>query len=497
MNLARNLERSALFFPDHPVVIQDGQRVTYAQLDRRSGRMATALAGLGLAAGERIALCAPNSVEWLYVYFAALKLGAVAVTLSNQLSAKELTLLAGHARPRAVYADPVHHPVLERLRSSAGISWIIGQGGDHQPDALMAEAAGPMAAVERGRDDLACVLYTGGTTGMPKGVMLSHENINTAIHNVVRMERSTQDDRVLCFLPFNHVFGQMHIMNATVLSAGCLVLMPGYNQDQALAAIAEHQVTKLYAVPTVYVRLLQIPQLKSRLGKVRYCFSAAASLAREHVLRWREATGLAIHEAYGMTETASMVTFNHHRSHLVGSVGEPVGTTEVSIRDETGAPLPVGQSGEICIRGRNVMQGYLDNSTDTENAFYGDWLRSGDVGYLDDQGYLFIVDRLKDMIITGGENVYPREVEEVMFESSQIAECSVIGVPDPEYGERVVAVCVPAPGKSIDPVELRAYLKTKLSGFKVPKEFIIKEELPKTAAGKIFKLQIKKELIEK
>ena len=497
MNLSCNLERSALFFPDHPAVIQGGQTVTYAQLDRRAGRMATALAGLGLAAGDRIALCAPNSVEWLYVYFAALKLGAVAVTLSNHLSPKELALLVGHARPKAIYSDPAHHSTLQELRSAADINWIIGPGGDQEPATLMTEASPPMISVVREREDLACVLYTGGTTGTPKGVMLSHENINTAIHNVVRMEGSTEDDRVLCFLPFNHVFGQMHIMNATVLSAGCLVLLPGFNQDEALAAIAEHGVTKLYAVPTVYVRLLQLPDLKARLGKVRYCFSAAASLAREHVLRWHEATGLAIHEAYGMTETASMVTFNHHRRHLVGSVGEPVGTTEVSIRDEKGAPLPVGQSGEICIRGRNVMQGYLDNPTDTEGTFYGDWLRSGDVGYLDEDGYLFIVDRLKDMIITGGENVYPREVEEVLFESSQIAECSVIGMPDLEYGERVVAVCVPAPGKSIDPVGLRAYLKTKLSGFKVPKEFIIKDELPKTAAGKIFKLQIKKELIEK
>ncbi|BEQ16214.1 long-chain-fatty-acid--CoA ligase [Desulfoferula mesophila] len=480
----------------HPAVIQGEDTITYAQLDRRAGHLAAGLAGLGLAAGDRVALCAPNSVEWLYVYFAALKLGATAVTLSNQLSAQELSLLAGHARPKAVYADPAHYPVLEALRETAGISWIIGAGGDHEPAALMPAASEPLGAVERERDHTACVLYTGGTTGTPKGVMLSHENINTAIHNVVRMEGSNENDRVLCFLPFNHVFGQMHIMNATVLSAGCLVLLPGYNQDEALEAVARHGVTKLYAVPTVYVRLLQLSDLKARLGKVRYCFSAAASLAREHVLRWREATGLAIHEAYGMTETASMVTFNHHRRHLVGSVGEPVGTTEVSIRDAGGLALPTGQSGEICIRGRNVMQGYLDNPSDTRDLFYGDWLRSGDVGYLDQDGYLFIVDRLKEMIITGGENVYPREVEEVIFQWRQIAECSVIGLPDPEYGERVVAVCVPTPGESIDALELRAFLKTKLSGYKVPKEFVIKNDLPKSPAGKMLKREIKKDLIE-
>ncbi len=494
MNLAQNLERSAHLFPDQVAVIQDRKQITYAQLDRRASRMAAGLDALGLRANDLVALCAPNSADWLSFYFGALKLGAVAVTLAAQLSDRELEMLLAHARPRALFCADERAALVEGLREDCGLEFIISPASAMPLRRLEQEGPPPLRAVERDRGDTACVLFTGGTTGTPKGVELSHENVNTAINQVAHMERSTEADRAICFLPFNHVFGQMHIMNATVLTGGGLVLLPKFDLEQVLAAIVEHQVTKLYAVPTVYVRLLQLDGLKEKLGQVRYCFSAAASMAREVVRAWKEQTGLAIHEAYGMTETASMVTYNHFSRHRVGSVGQAVGTTEVSIRDGQGAVLPQGQEGEICIRGRGVMKGYLRAEEATKEAFHGPWLRSGDIGFLDEQGYLFIVDRLKDLIITGGENVYPREVEEVLFECPQVAECSVIGMPDPEYGERVVAVCVPAPGQRIDPEVLRGQLKQKLSGFKVPKEFIVTDDLPKSPAGKILKREIKKQL---
>jgi long-chain acyl-CoA synthetase len=254
-------------------------------------------------------------------------------------------------------------------------------------------------------------------------------------------------------------------------------------------------VTKFFAVPTVYVRLLQAGGLKENLGTIRYCFSAAASMARELVTQWKERTGLNIHESYGMTETASMVTFNHYYRHVVGSVGTPAGNSEVTIRDPEGGLVPIGQIGEICIRGRNVMRGYLDNPEATQEAFHGDWLRSGDLGYLSPEGYLYIVDRLKDMIITGGENVYPREVEEVLYTRPEVAECAVIGLPDPEYGERVVAYVVLRQGGSLDPVELKAYLKRYLSPFKVPKEFATVDALPTSPAGKILKRELKQAVL--
>ncbi|MCF8033199.1 MAG: AMP-binding protein [Desulfarculaceae bacterium] len=494
MNLAHNLERSARLFPDHVAVIQDGRSITYAQLDQWASRLAGGLRGLGLEPGQLIALCAPNSASWLAFYFGVLKLGGVAVTLAVQSSDRELEMLLAHARPRALFCAQERAALVEGLRESCGLEFIIGPKEGLSLEGLEQKGEAPLQAVRRERGDTACVLYTGGTTGIPKGVELSHENINTAINQVAHMERSVESDRAICFLPFNHVFGQMHIMNATIMTGGGLVLLPKFDLDQVLAAIAEHEVTKLFAVPTVYVRLLHLEGLKQKLGKVRYCFSAAASMAREVVRRWQELTGLAIHEAYGMTETASMVTYNHFSRHVVGSVGQPVGTTEVSIRDAQGNELPQGREGEICIQGRGVMKGYLGLDEATREAFHGDWLRSGDIGLLDQDGYLFIVDRIKDLIITGGENVYPREVEEVLVEYPEVAECSVIGVPDPEYGERVVAVCVPAPGRVIQPEALRLDLKSKLSGFKVPKEIMVKDDLPKSPSGKILKREIKKAL---
>jgi long-chain acyl-CoA synthetase len=315
----------------------------------------------------------------------------------------------------------------------------------------MTGGSGSFKALERDRSDTAAILFTGGTTGIPKGVMLTHENITTAINNVVFNERSNEKDRALCFLPFNHVFGQMHIMNATILSGGCVELLPSFDMEKVLSAMEAGRVTKLFAVPTVYVRLLSLDRIREKLGSVRYCFSAAASMAEEIVRRWKEETGLSIHEAYGLTESASMVTYNHYYRHVVGSVGTPASGVEVQIRDLEGNISATGEEGEICIRSRNIMKGYLNRPEETASVFWDDWFRSGDLGRLDDEGYLYIVDRLKDMIITGGENVYPREIEEVLFTLPEVEECTVIGLPDKEWGERVTALIIPKPGMAVEP----------------------------------------------
>jgi long-chain acyl-CoA synthetase len=216
-------------------------------------------------------------------------------------------------------------------------------------------------------------------------------------------------------------------------------------------------------------------------------------MATEVVLEWKARTGLDIHESYGMTESAAMVTYNHYYRHVVGSVGTPIDLVEVQIRDFEGTVLKKGEAGEICICGPNITKGYLNNPTETKAAFRGNWFRTGDIGYFDEDGYLFIVDRLKDMIITGGENVYPREVEEVLYTRPEVQECAVVGLPDNEYGERVAAFIVAQKGRQPDPAALKAYLKTRLAGFKVPKAFVIVDELPKNPAGKLLKREIKKQ----
>ncbi|OGP52620.1 MAG: AMP-binding protein, partial [Deltaproteobacteria bacterium RBG_13_52_11] len=353
-------------------------------------------------------------------------------------------------------------------------------------------------ALDRDRTDTAAILYTGGTTGTPKGVMLTHEAINFSSCSIAYYERSTEKDVALCFLPFNHVFGQIHIMNSTILSSGCMEMLPSFDMDLVLEIVEAGWITKFFAVPTVYIRLLGLPDLKEKLGPLRYCFSAAASMAMEIVRQWKEQTGITISESYGMTE-AMPITFNHYypERHVVGSVGHPVHGVEVQIRNTSGKLLEQGQEGEICVRGRNVMKGYLDNPEGTLSAFWeGGWVRSGDIGLFDPDSYLYIVDRIKDMIITGGENVYPREVEEQLYTRPEVEECAVIGLPDKEWGERVVACIVPKPGQKIIPDALKTFLKSRLSPFKVPKEYVVVSQLPKSPAGKILKREVRKQFLE-
>jgi long-chain acyl-CoA synthetase len=493
MNLATNLERSALFFPDRPAISEGGTEISYGQLDDRCSRIATGLIKMGVKPGDRVGLFAPNSTDWIAFYFGVLKAGAVAITLSSVLRRDELTMLLNHAKPRFILATEERLADLENLRDSASLETIICPKGDVTLQQLVSMGTGSFKAMDRDRTDTAAVLYTGGTTGIPKGVMLSHENINAGSHNIAFYERSSELDRGLCFLPFNHVFGQIHIMNATTLSSGCVEILPKYDLDRVLEVTSAGKVTKFFAVPTVYARLLTVDGIRERLGRIRYCFSAAASMAAEIVRQWKEQTGLTIHESYGMTETAAMVTYNHYYRHVVGSVGTTADGVEVQIRDSQGNRVAQGQEGEICVRGPNVLRGYLDNPEESEKAFWENgWFRSGDIGVFDDHDYLFIVDRLKDMIITGGENVYPREVEEVIYTVPEVQECAVIGLPDAVWGERVTACVVPRPGQALDCGELEVLLKSRLSPFKVPKDYVTLEEMPKSTTGKILKRELRK-----
>ena len=495
MNCARHLEASAFFFPDRPAIREKGTETTYAQLNDQANRVATGLVKLGLRPGDLVELCAPNSADWIAFYFGVLKAGGVAVTLSSALTSDELRNLVNHSRSRFIFTTGEKLQDLERLRGSGGIEKVICPGGDLDLPHLMGMGSGSFKAIDRDRADTAAILYTGGTTGTPKGVMLSHETVSFSSHSVAYYERSTENDVGLCFLPFNHVFGQMHIMNSTILSAGCLELLPAFDMEQVLELMESGRITKLFAVPTVYVRFLSVDNLKDRIGRLRYSFSAAASMAVEIVRQWKERTGITIAESYGMTE-AMPLTYNHYHRHVVGSVGQPAHSVEIQIRDIVGNIVGQGTEGEICVRGRNVMKGYLNDPRGTQAAFWEEgWLRTGDIGAFDPDGYLYIDDRLKDLIITGGENVYPREVEEVLYTRSEVEGCAVVGVPDKEWGERVTAFITPRAGKKVVPEELQTFLKSRLSAYKVPKDYIIVDEFPKSPAGKILKRELRKRFV--
>jgi long-chain acyl-CoA synthetase len=498
MNLAENLERSAFYFPDRLAILQDDRNVSYLELNEESNRVATALVKLGIQKGDHVGLCAPNSYEWLAFYFGVLKAGAIAVTLPSTLTQAELTRLLDDARPRVLFTVEEKLDELGDRGDRRYMEKVISAGGDIPYPRLLEIGSPSFKAVDLDRKDTAAILYTGGTTGIPKGVMLTHENIKSSVHNVCHFERSNQEDRALCFLPPNHIFAQIHIMGSMIYGGGCVVIQPSFDLERVLDAIGRYRITKFYGVPTIYFRLLQMEGLKERLGPVNYYFSAAASMPGEIVREWKSRTRLNIHESYGMTETATMVTYNHYIRHVVGSVGTPVNIVEVQIRDPHGNILGPREEGEICIRGPNVMKGYLNNPDETKAVFWGDWLRSGDIGVFDEDGYLYIIDRIKDMIITGGENVYPREIEEILYKRPEVGECSVIGLPDKEYGERVTAcIILKQKGQQLDPVELKSFLKVHLASFKVPKDFIILDELPKGSTGKILKRELKRQVMDK
>jgi long-chain acyl-CoA synthetase len=282
-------------------------------------------------------------------------------------------------------------------------------------------------------------------------------------------------------------------MNSVVLSGGCLELMPALDLDRVLWLLDRGRITRFYAVPTVYTRLLGIPDTKKRFEKVRYCFSGGAPMAAGILEQWKERTGLIIADGYGLTEMMP-VTYNHFHleNHRPGSVGQPVFGVELQIRGTDGHQVADGEKGEVSVRGTNIMKGYLRNPEATKEAFWPDgWLHTGDVGIVDPEGFVTIVDRLKDLIITGGENVYPREVEEAIYARPEIEDCSVIGVPDMEWGEQVVAYLVSRRGQTIDLKNLDAFLRERLSSFKIPKTYVRVAELPKSPQGKILRREVR------
>ncbi len=494
MNLAHNLELSARFFPNHPAVRERDKETSYGELNERANRVASALAKLGIVPGDFVALCAPNSADWMAVYFGILKMGAVATTLSSLLTNVEFSTLINHARPRIVYADETRLATLQGIRSSAGVEKIVCPDGDMNLPALMAMGSASFQTVERERRDAIAVLYTGGTTGSPKGVILTQEGMDFSCQSNLLYERYNHPDISLCFLPFNHVFGQIYIMNPTVLSGGCLELMHGFDMDRVLWLLDHDRLTRFYAVPTVYTRLLDVPDISRKFKNVRYCFSGGAAMSAGVLKHWKDLTGMTIADGYGQTEFMP-ITYNffHLEHHVSGSVGQPVFGVEMQIRDEEGRQVPQGKEGEICVRGLSAMKGYLHDPESTEKAFWNDgWLRTGDIGVIDSRGFVYLMDRLKDLIITGGENVYPREVEEALYTRAEIEDCAVVGVPDREWGERVVAYLVPRTGQTIQTADLNGFLRARLSSFKIPKEYITVPELPKSAQGKILRKEIRK-----
>jgi long-chain acyl-CoA synthetase len=495
MNVADSFSRAVLHYAEKTALIFENESYTYGQMNSLIDNLVIYLARSGVQQGDRVALFMANRPEWILLYYAAARLGAISVCVPAAYKTEEAKQVINDSRSSLVITTDSLVPQIPPPITIPLVRQVISIESDCDLQSIFRGEAcrGILPVVRTTGDDTAAILYTGGTTGSPKGAMLTHRNLLYSAQNVAYHERMTPEDVGICFMPLNHVFAQCHIMHTYFSSCATLVLFPGFDMDKVVAAVTEYQVTRFYAVPTIFIRFLNNPESRKHLKSLRYVFSGGTSMPAEIVRRWIDAFGVLIHEAYGMTEAASCVTFNHLFRHKIGSIGMPAGIVEVKVVDAADNEVATGEQGEIIIRGPNIMKGYFGQPDETETALRGGWLHSGDVGVFDEEGYLYIVDRIKDIIITGGENVYPKEVEDLLHQHQAVNECGVVGLPHDEYGEAVTAFVTLKPGATADERALIAFCKERLARYKVPKTVHIVADLPKTPQGKILRRALRKQ----
>ena len=513
LNLAEILDGSARRHPNRPALLCGDVVLDHAQVREAAGRLAAALVRLGVRQGDRVALMVPNRPEFVVAYFGILIAGAVVVPLNTLLVVDEVAyhlsdseavaLVAWHELEAVTQEGMLGAPTC-RLLILAGAPPSPGVGEVRRLEDLIA-SAGDMPLTETQADDTAVILYTSGTTGRPKGAELTHFNLFENARWCSERSRSSLPDQIvffgpgylsLCALPLFHSFGQVCVLHASLFHGGATLLMPRWDPEAALALMARHAVTSFSGVPTMYFALLKAADGQDiRLPVLRYCSSGGAPLPVEVLAEFERRFPCEIMEGYGLSETSPVATFHTPEfPRRVGSVGKAIDGCTVRVVDDQDRPVPAGEVGEVVIRGRNVMKGYFRRPDATAEAMRGGWFHSGDLGRLDAEGYVFIVDRKKDMILRGGFNVYPRELEEVLYAHPAILEAAVVGVPHAEHGEEVVAAVALRPGAELTEADLAAYCRKHMAAYKYPRRLLFRETLPKGPTGKILKRTLREEL---
>ncbi len=491
LNLGSILQGSASERPDHPAVRHGERALTYAELDRAARGVATGLRARGIEPGSSVAILVPNLPEFTIAYFGILYAGCTVVPLNVLLSAPEVQYHLEDSGAKLLVAHPLFEAPSRKGADAAGVPIVWAAGDDR--DSLAGLAAAPPADAVHPTlpSDTAVVLYTSGTTGKPKGAELTHSNLFVNCAVVVPKLIPTQpDDVALGVLPLFHSFGQTCIQNATIAAGGTFTLLPRFTPDDAFETMGRHGVTRFAGVPTMYFALLH-HEGSHDLSRLRTCLSGGAAMPVEVMKAFEAKFGVEILEGYGLSETSPIASFNMPgRERTPGSVGYPVWGVEMAILDEKDQPLPDGERGEICIRGHNIMKGYLGRPDATREALRSGWFHSGDVGIRDPNGSYRIVDRVKDMIIRGGFNVYTREIEEVLYAHPAIVEAAVVGVPHESHGEEVKAVIVSTDPK-LGAQDVIAYCKERLAAYKYPRIVAFAESLPKGPTGKILKRELR------
>jgi fatty-acyl-CoA synthase len=493
INLSSFVRLHARRTPDKIAIVFGDARIDWRTLDARIARTAGWLEQRGIGTGDVVAVLMKNSPAFLELAFATSHIGAVFLPINYRLSADEVTYIAGHAGAKLLVADD------ELASATGGVANVVSIDAATRADSSrLAGDAAPAAAAPRQPGDLFRLMYTSGTTARPKGVIHSYSNFYWKSSDQIIQFGLTPDTRLLVVGPLYHV-GAFDLPGVAVLwLGGTIVLHREFDAAAVLQAIEAERIEGVWLAPVMTAAVLaQAARAPRDVSSLRWVIGGGDRTpeARIHAFAAQFPNARYI-DAYGLTETCSGDTFMDPGYEIakIGSAGRPTAHVEIRIVDEQGAPLPAGETGEICLRGPKVTQGYWRDPDKTAAAFFGDWFRTGDVGHLDADGFLFLTDRKKDMILSGGENIASSEVERVLYELPQIAEAAVIGVADERWGERPLAVVVMAEGATLAPEAILAHCRAKLAGFKVPKAVVLRERLPRNPSGKILKRVLRDEL---
>lgn len=487
---------------DKPYLIFHEQKWTYREFHEVTNRAASSLKELGVQKDLNVAILIPNSPEFLFTYFGAMKAGGAAATLNTLLKADELEWIINNCEAPVLVTTPHYRKALEPVWASLKhIKQLVLTGDEIGPYSgavllkdLLAKGD-PKFTAKVDQKDTAVMLYTSGTTGHPKGVMLSHDNIMYNSYVAPQFIDLQANDVSLCMMPLFHVNAQIASMMATMQAGATVVLEEMFKPRTFIQTLKKHRCTTFSGVPTIYNFLNEMKEAEGEdLGFLKACICGAAPMPVEVFNTFEQKFGAKIIEGYGLSEGTCVSSLNPLQgTRKIGSIGIPIAGQDMSIWDNEGYPMPDGEVGEIVIKGPNVMKGYYKNEEATYASLKNGWLRTGDLGYRDQDGYYYIVGRKKEMIIRGGENIYPKEIEEVLYQHEDILDAAVVGVPDKKYGEEVAAFVLPKAGSSISEKEIRNYLRQKVADFKRPRIIEIVTDLPRTATGKIQKTKIVEE----
>ncbi len=496
-SLASLLTETARAHADRPALKLDDTVVNYAVLNEGATRIAGLLKEKGLQAGDRVGIMLPNVPYFGIVYYGILRAGGVVVPMNVLLKGREVAFYLKDSGAKVVFAWHDFGEAATTGAEEAGTEAILVKPGEF--DQLVMNAPRAEEDVERAGGDTAVILYTSGTTGTPKGAELSHDNLRENCQGTASMIVIDEQDVILGALPLFHSFGQTCGLNAAVANGACLTLIPRFDPRKALEIIARDKVTILEGVPTMYHAMLNAPGHEDAdTESLRLCVSGGSAMPVEVMKAFEKAFDCIILEGYGLSETSPVASFNHpDRERKPGSIGTPIKGVEMKVVDDDDNEIAQGEVGEIVIRGHNVMKGYLGRADATEEVMKGGWFHSGDMATVDEDGYFFIVDRKKDMIIRGGYNVYPREIEEVLYEHPAVSEAAVVGIPDDSMGEEVGAAVVLKQGEDASADDIRAFVKERVANYKYPRKIWFPDELPKGPTGKILKREIKQPASER